>query len=318
MAALALHAAGESAEDHRRLARDHYFNLEYQQALVEYYQALEAEGDNPRDWNHIATTLLYSELHRLGKLETSAFKGDNDFLDQEKPQPDPEANRRFLGAMQQARRLAEARLRESGKNPAALFSLSSSYALEANYQFMIEKSYVTALRNGMKAKKLSEQALKSDPELVDAYLTPGVQEYVVGSLPWVVKALVALGGVNGSKKKGMEMVERVADDGEELRTEARMLLVLLHRREGRPLEAAGILGELIEEFPRNYVLRLEMGSMLADAEQPRKALAIFERALAMVREDEHDFGRMPTRLREALERKIEGLREELETRAEAK
>lgn len=308
-------AADSGADAHRAKARNHYFNLEYDQALIEYYAALEAAGENARDWNYIATTLLYSELHRLGKLETSAFKGDNEFLDQDKPEVDPEANKRFLGAMHQARRLAEARLTEAPDDPAALFSLSSGYALEANYLFMIEKSYVAALRAGMKAKKLAEEAYEADPEMVDALLAPGVQEYVVGSLPWMVKALVAIGGVNGSKQKGQEMVEQVAREGEELRTEAQVLMTLLHRREGRPMEAAEILRDLIREFPRNYVLRLELGSMLADADERADALRVFEQTEQMVEENRHGMARMPERLRKALDRRIEELREDLKDEA---
>ena len=314
--AIALQAQGESVEERRQQAHNHYFNLEYEQALVAYYGAMELAGENSSDWNHIATTLLYMELHRLGKLETSAFRGDNEFLIEDKPQPDPKANQRFLGALHQGRKLAEAKLGKSRNDRQALFSLSSNYALEANYQFMIEKSYVTALRSGMKAKKLAEEAIAADPEFVDAYLAPGVQEYVVGSLPWVVKALVAIGGVNGNKKKGVEMVKRVADEGEELRTEARVLMTLLHRREGRPLEAAEILKDLIREFPRNYVLRLELASMLAEADHKDEALAIFERTREMVNRDEHDHARMPTRLKDALERKIEKLKDETTNQAD--
>jgi len=139
--------------DYVARGNDHYFNLEHDEALADYYEAMRQEGESAAIWNHIATTLLYKELNRLGKLETSAFRGDNQFLDEEKPEPDPEANERFLGALHQARRLAEADLEKNPGDPGALFSLSSNYALLANYEFMIEKSYFSALRNGSKARR---------------------------------------------------------------------------------------------------------------------------------------------------------------------
>ena len=89
-------------------ADDHYFNLEYEEAIRDYYAAMAASQASGAVWNRIATTILYQELNRLGMLETSAFRGDNEFLDQEKPKPDPEAKKRFLGALAEARRLAEA------------------------------------------------------------------------------------------------------------------------------------------------------------------------------------------------------------------
>lgn len=307
LAALSCAWAAPAAPDAVARGNDHYFNLEYDEALAAYYEAMRAEGESAPLLNHIATALLYKELHRLGKLETSAFRGDNAFLDEEKPQPDPEANERFLGALNQARKLAEAKIAKNPNDPEALFSLSSNYALLANYEFMIDKSYFSALRNGSKARKYSEELLKKDPKFVDGYLVPGVQEYVVGSLPWAVKVLAAIGGVRGNKQKGEQWVERVAAEGTRMQTEAKVLLTLLYRRESRPLDAANVLEGLIQKFPRNYVLRLELGSMWLDAQEKAKALEAFRVTRRMVREDRHRFGRMPERLQKALERKVEEL-----------
>ncbi|MEZ5394873.1 MAG: hypothetical protein R2724_18890 [Bryobacterales bacterium] len=91
-----------TAQDFVARGNDHYFNLEHDEALADYYRAMRANGPSASLWNHIATALLYKELTRLGKLETSAFRGDNSFLDENKPEPDPEANKKFLGALYEA------------------------------------------------------------------------------------------------------------------------------------------------------------------------------------------------------------------------
>jgi predicted Zn-dependent protease len=188
--------------------------------------------------------------------------------------------------------------------------------LDANYLFMIDKSYLAALRAGNRARKYSDELRAIDSQYVDAYLVAGVQEYVVGSLPWAVRALVAFGGIHGNKEKGRTWVERVADDGDALQTEAKVLLALLYRRERRPLDAAKVLEELIAQFPRNYVLRLELASMYLDAEQRQKGLDALLTADRMVRNNENHYGRMPQRLREALSRKIKTVREELQKTAQ--
>ncbi len=306
---------GGRLEERLAAGNDHYFNLEYDEALRAYYDALALGGDKARIWNHIATTLLYQELNRLGKLETSAFRGDNEFLAHEKPEPDPERVNAFLGALHQARKLAEQALAADPRDRNALLSLSANYGLEANHQFMLEKSYFSALRSGNRARDYAEQLIKVDPDLVDAYLVPGVQEYVVGSLPWAVKALVALGGVRGNKDRGQKWVTRVAAEGDHLKTEARVLMTLLHRRESRPLEAAKVLEDLIDDYPRNYVLRLELGSMYLDAGEKEEGLKVFRTAKRMVERNEQRYGRMPKRLREALDRKIDEIAPQLrETR----
>jgi hypothetical protein len=314
MAALLLGAqtsAAQSAQALTERADDHYFNLEDEEAIRDYYAAMAASRPSGEIWNRIGTTILYQELNRLGMLETSAFRGDNEFLIQEKPKPDPEVRKRFLGALAESRRLAEGELKKNPKQKTALFVLSQNYGLEANYLFMIDKSYLAALRAGNKARKYSDELRAIDSEYVDAYLVAGVQEYVVGSLPWAIRALVAFGGIHGSKEKGRAWVERVADEGDSLQTEARVLLALLYRRERRPLDAAKVLEGLIGQFPRNYVLRLELASMYLDAGQRDKGLNVLLTADRMVRNNESRYGRMPQRLRDALSRKIDAVRKDL-------
>ncbi len=312
-AATSLVVAAALSADTLSRGHDHYFNLEYDEAIAAYEQAHREEPENPNIPNHLATAILFKELHRLGKLETSAFKGDNDFLLQDKPKPDLEVKRRFEEALAKGRRIAESRLKPNESDRLGLFALAQNYGLEANYEFMIDKSYFAALRDGNRARKYSDRLTKAHPEFVDGYLVAGVQEYVVGSLPWAVKALITLGGIRGDKEKGQQMVARVAEEGNLVRNEARVLLALLYRRERRPLDAAKLIEGLIEEFPRNYVLHLELAGMYADADNKPRALEIFRHAREMVLSDEHRFGRMPPRLRDALDRRIDALEQEQST-----
>ena len=299
--------APAAAAEHIRQGHDHYFNLEYDEAIASYRKALELDPADPNTYNHIATAILFKELNRLGMLETSAFKKDNKFLALEKPQPDPQAAESFRKYLLDGREKAEQILKEKTRDRMAWFALAQNYALQANYQFMIEKSYVGALRNGQRARGYSNKLRKHYPEFIDGYLVAGVQEYVVGSLPWAVRALIVLGGIRGNKEKGEEWVTMVADKGTLIRTEARVLLSLLYRRERRPLEAAELLEGLIAEFPRNYVLRLELAAMYEDAQKFDRALEIFQKAQDMVQNKVPGYARMPERLRSALERKIEEL-----------
>ncbi len=300
-------AAAAPAASDRAAGHDHYFNLEYDEAVAAYERALQAEPDDPAIYNHLATAILYKELNRLGMLETSAFKGDNRFLQRKKPKPDPGVKDKIFGYLERGRLLAAGRLEEAPDDRAALFVISHNYALRANYQFMVDKAYFRALRNGRRAKKFSNSLRKYHPQFVDADLVSGVQEYVVGSLPWAVRAVVAIGGVRGNKARGEAMVARVAREGNHARDEARTLMALVHRREGRPLEAAKMLDSLLRDYPRNYVLQLEMAAMYLDAGNERRALEIFKEVYRKYEADEQRFARIPPRLAGALERRIEEL-----------
>jgi tetratricopeptide (TPR) repeat protein len=307
--ALSANSPPATEDEYIRQGHNHYFNLEYDDAVTNNRRALDLDPADPNTYNHIATAILFKELNRLGMLETSAFKGDNKFLEREKPQPDPQVAEKFREYLFEGRRRAETILETQPRDRMAWFALAQNYGLLANYQFMIEKSYVAALRNGQRARGFSNKLRKHYPQFIDGYLVAGVQEYVVGSLPWAIRALIALGGVRGSKEQGEEWVTMVADKGQLVRTEARMLLTLLHRRERRPLQAAEVLEGLIAEFPRNYVLRLEMGAMYEDAQKFGRALEVFQHTQDLVERKAPGYSRMPERLRGALQRKIQQLQE---------
>ncbi len=299
--------AAAAVVDDRAAGRDHYFNLEYNEAVAAYERVLQAEPDDPTIYNHLATAILYKELNRLGMLETSAFKGDNRFLERKRPKPDPSVKDKIFGYLDRGRLLAGKRLKTDPADRSALFALSHNYALRANYRFMVDKAYFQALRNGRRARKFSNSLRKHHPEFVDADLVSGVQEYVIGSLPWPVRAVIAIGGARGNKVRGEAMLARVAREGSRVRDEARSLMALVHRREGRPLEAASMLASLLRDYPRNYVLQLEMAAMYLDAGDEAQALVVFKDVQRKYEADEQRFARMPPRLARALERRIEEL-----------
>lgn len=300
------------AVDYREIGHDHFFNLEYELAIAAYRRLIEQSPEDYRAYNHLSTAVLYQEFLRLGMLETSAFRHDNEFLEWQKPRPDPKVGEEFVHILLEGRARAQAVLKESPDDTLARYALSTNFGLHGNYQFMIEKSYFGALRNGVRANKHSRRILKQQPDFVDAYLVAGVHEYVVGSLPWAIRAVIVLGGIHGNKKKGEVFVTRVTREGNLARNESRALLALLLRRERRPLEAAALLRGMIADFPRNYVLHLELAAMYLDAGQLERALEVFSDALAKAQANEDRFGRMPQRTKNALVRKIEEIEKGLE------
>jgi len=294
--------ASGATPDHRQTADNHFFNLEYEAAIQDYTKLIEQNPNDPLAYNGLASAQLYRELYRLGLLESSALRGDNQFLRQQRPTPDPQAKARFEETLLRGRRVAETLLARDRQT--ALYALGNNYALRGNYEFMVDKSWFSALRNGSKARDYCEQLRKLNPNFVDTYLVLGVHEYVLGSLPLPVKLLAALGGMRGSKEKGQAWVSRVATEGRLARHEARILLALLYRREKRPLDAARLLEGLLVDFPRNYVLGLELASMYIDAGQADRALNTFKDLLRKAEENAPGYDRLP---RDAVKRKIERL-----------
>jgi len=293
---------GES--DYRRSGDDHFYNLEYDAAIADFVRLIAQNPADPISYNRLASAELYREMYRLGLLDSSALGPDDRFLRDQRAQADPSARSRFLDALERGRRTAERALGQDPRSKFALYALCTDYALRATYDFMVDKSWFSALRNGSKARGYCDQARKLDPQFIDAYLVLGVFEYTAGSLAWPIKLLTAMGGLHGTKERGIEYVARVAQDGRDDRDAARVLLAVLYHREKHPERAAQILEALMTEYPRNYIFGLELATMYAEAEQPERALGVLKMLVQKAEQNAAGYGRLP---REIVQRKIEAL-----------
>lgn len=304
-------AALPAAIDYRRSGDDHFFNLEYDQAIADYAKLIQQNPADPMAYNDLASAKLYKELYRLGLLDSTAFTGDNRFLHERRPQADPSVKAQVLDTLEKGRRSAEAIRAQDPGNRIALYSLCTNYALRANYEFMLEKAWFVALRNGSEARGYCDQVRKLDPEFIDSYLVLGAYEYATGSLPLPAKLLASIGGVHGSKKKGIEYVAKVAREGKYERDGARVLLSVLYRREKRASDAAQVLETLMREYPRNYLFALELASSYSENGEANRASSILKNLLQRADQNAAGYRRLP---REAVRRKIELLEARLAAR----
>jgi hypothetical protein len=119
------------------------------------------------------------------------------------------------------------------------------------------------LRDAAEARKAHVRATELDPNFIDAKLTQGVYDYVVGSLPLRWKMLAFVGGFHGNKERGILTLKEVGDHGRMNRVDAMVLLAALYLRGKQPEEAVPALTALTENFPRNPLLRVELDKAVA-------------------------------------------------------
>ena len=252
---------------------DHFFNLEFDEAIAVFRKSIAARPNAAAPRNHLAQAILYRELLNAGALETELVTGGNAFLRRAKMNPSPAAQAEFDGAIADAMRLSQAELDKSPDDIAALYTLGVAYGLRANYSFLVRKSWMSALRDATQCRKLHNRVTELDPSLVDARMTQGVHDYIVGSLSWTYRMLGFLVGFGGNREEGIRTVERVWREGTLNRSDAGILLATVYRRERRPADAVRVLEALIQKYPRNYLFWFELGQMYSDLGNKEKALA---------------------------------------------
>jgi tetratricopeptide (TPR) repeat protein len=260
---------------------EHFYNLEYADAIREFRAEIAREPNNPNSWNHLAQAVLYQEMYRAGALESELVSGGNPFLRREKVHASAEAERTFQESLVKAMTLSQDRINRNPKDTGALYTLGVSHALRANYNFLVRKAWRDALKDATASRKLHNEVAAIDPGFIDARLIQGVHDYVVGSLPWHWKMLGFIAGFRGDREVGIKTLRLVAEKARGNKYDAQVLLAAIYRRERRPQEALPLLKNLIERFPRNYLLLLETVQMYSDAGDKDSALTALKKAEEM-------------------------------------
>jgi tetratricopeptide (TPR) repeat protein len=253
---------------------EYFYNLDYPEALAAFRAEAVQHPDSPDAQNHIAQTILYREMFRSGALESELVTGGNPFLRREALNPSKADEKEFQDSIQRALSLADARLKANPNDVPALYAQGVTYGIEANYYFLVRKAYMDALRDATASRKAHARVTELDPNFTDARLVQGIYDYVLGSLSKAWRVLGFFGGFRGDRERGIETVKLVARNGRFNRIDAEILLCAAYRRERRPKDAVPLLTGLIERFPRNFLLRLELVQMYGDLGEKEKALAV--------------------------------------------
>jgi len=259
---------------------DHFYNLEYEQAIGDFEHAIALDPNRPEYHNHLAQAIVFQEMYRNGALESELVSGNNSFLRRAKMNPAAATEKRFLDEVMKSMQLCEARLRANPRDTAAMYAEGIAYGLRSDYFWVVKKSWRESLADATAARRLHNRISQLEPGNVDARLVDGLHDYIVGSLPWHWRMFGFLIGIHGDKERGIRTVQDVARNGTDNRLDATIFLCALYRRENRPSLAIPLIQDLIRRFPRNFLFRLELAVMYSMSNDKNDALA----AIARIRE----------------------------------
>ena len=293
--ALLLLAAGPlcAADDWVAQGNEAFYNLDYDQSIASYEKAVVQDPSDPVLHNHLAHALLYRELFRDGALESELVSGNNSFIRRAKLEPPADVEKRFSGEIDRSMQLSQARIAKNARDTGALHALSVAFALRANYGFLVRKSWKASLYDSSQARKYDNQVTEIEPNNYDARLLQGGYDYIVGNLSWTLRALGFIAGFHGDKQRGLRTIEEVAAKGKENRVDAEIVLCALYRREGQARRAIPLVSQLIQRYPRNYLLRFELAQMYASLGSRQNALTTLSEIAKLKQENVSGYERIP-------------------------
>jgi hypothetical protein len=239
------------------------YNLDFAGAQDEFKDWEKQHPEDPVGPVSEAAGYLFSEFNRLGVLEAQFFENDAAFADRPKVSPDPAVRVRFQNAIGRAEALARTRLSKDAKDPDALFALTLSSGLQADYAALIEKRNIASLHYTKQASASAQDLLAVCPNCYDAKLATGFSKYIIGSMAAPVRWLLRMGGLPADKEGGIADLKMTAEHGHYLAPFARVLLAIAYVREKNKAHAIEILSSLQQKFPGNSLFPREISRLRA-------------------------------------------------------
>jgi tetratricopeptide (TPR) repeat protein len=266
-----------------REAHEHFYTLDFEGALNRF-EAI--QRDNPQSaiaTGYILMTLVFRELYRQDLLDTTYYAHDS-FLTSKRNVPVPQDVRdRIESLTNSAVALCDQQIKANPNDANAYFARGYARGMHAAFITLVDHSFVAAARQGLASRNDSEQTLKIDPGYADAKMAIGIQQFAVASLPRLVRMLVGIAGVGGNKEKGLELLRESAAHGIVTPIESRTALSLFLRHDARYPEAIVVQKGLADQYPHDYLFRLEVANLTKDSGNGPGAIAIYRAILADAR-----------------------------------
>jgi hypothetical protein len=233
--------------------------------------------------NYVLMVLIFRELYHQDLLDTTYYAHDS-FLTSKRSVPVPQATRdRIESLTNSSISMCDQLVKANPSDKNAYFARGYARGMHAAFITLVDHSYVAAARQGYGSRGDSEQALKIDPGYADAKMAIGIQQFAVASLPRILRIMIGITGVTGNKEKGLDLLREAAAHGVVTVVESRTALSLFLRHDARYPEALAVQRGLAEQYPRDYLFRLEEANLTKDSGDGPAAIAAYKAVIADAR-----------------------------------
>lgn len=278
-------AAQEAVAALRTRAADLQYNLDHEEAVKVYRQAIAADPADPAGYRALATLYWLDIALRRGAVTVDEYMGRVARADVALGTPPAELAGAFREHAQRALKLAEQRLQAHPRDADSHYQVGATVGLMASYTATIEGRVLGAFRSARRAYDEHEKVLQIDPRRKDAGLIVGAYRYIVSTLALPMRWMAYIVGFGGDRERGIRLIEDAARYPGDSQTDAQLALVLIYNRERRYDEALRTLAALQERYPRNRLLWLEAGATAIRASRFAIAEAALNEGIAKLAKD---------------------------------
>lgn len=234
------------------------YNLDFPGAHATFAQF---EKDSPTDAMgpvSDAAAYLFTEFDRLNILRSDYWIKDESFWVVNKPVGDPVLKKKFEDTLWWGRQMAAETLKQSPNDLDGMLASTMALGLHADYLALIEKKNLAALSEVKQSRSLAEKLLAVHPDAYDAYIAPGIENYLLSQKPIAIRWFLRLGGAETDRQLGIKNTAITAEKGRYFMPYARLLLAIADLRDNNREGAKQKLTWLTEEYPGNHLYREEL------------------------------------------------------------
>jgi len=243
---------------------DYAFNRLYSFQFEESQNAARAYAQknpiDPMGYASLSAAYLFSEMNRLDVFSKDMFK-EEQVKGEQSRQIGTEAKRNFEEALNRAKSTGEEALKKNPKDTNALLGLLIATGAERDFAALVEKRYKDSYYAARASQNYALRLQAIDPTLGDAWFTRGFSEYLIGSVPVVIRWLMKIEQATGDKKKGLELMEKSARNGRYLKPFAQIMLASIYQKDKRLKETRQLLEAFAADHPDNQVVRAELAKL---------------------------------------------------------
>ncbi len=280
---VALCPAAQEADKTARAIREGQeaiYRLDYSDATKIYEQLIRQEPDSPAGYGMLAVVYWNDLLTRTGNLALDDYATPTPFSKAQAAKLQQADIRGIQQLFHQANdrllQVCETRLLKNPKDTTALYFKGMHFENLAAEAVAVTKSNRQAISYGNTAKNIHTRVLELDPAFADAYVSLASHEFARATLPWSIKWLSFLLQGRANKERALQRLELVAAKGKYRQLDARVLMALLQSWKGDARKAVEMFRSLQASYPQNYLLDINLASILEQKlNDPKAALTVY-------------------------------------------